>query len=69
MPSNSAEYTKQYYEKNKERILQNMLTEVECSVCHRRMQRVNLYAHQKSKIHIRSVAAQMRAPAIALDNI
>lgn len=44
------EYQKQYYEKNKEKLLNEMKTKVACEYCFRNVNKYNLPSHQKSQL-------------------
>ena len=50
MPSNKEGYMKLYYQKNREKMLNNMLEKIECQSCGKIMMRGNISAHMKTKI-------------------
>ena len=50
MPSNKEGYMKLYYQKNREKMLNNMLEKIECQSCGNIMMRGNISAHMKTKI-------------------
>lgn len=49
--SKTSEYNKLYYQKNKERILKQILEKVECDVCHCFVAKCNMNKHIKSNKH------------------
>ena len=50
MPSNKEGYMKLYYQKNRDKMFNNMLEKVECQSCGKIMMRGNISAHMKTKI-------------------
>lgn len=52
MTIDRADYNKQYYTKNKAKILSKLLEKVECEHCGRRVNHQNLKKHQSSPICI-----------------
>ena len=50
MPSNKEGYMKLYYQKNREKMFNNMLEKIECQRCGKIMMRGNISAHMKTKI-------------------
>jgi len=49
------EYQKKYYETNKERILADILTPMQCE-CGFTCSKTNLKRHQKSKLHLKKLS-------------
>ena len=50
MPSNKEGYMKLYYQKKREKLLNNMLEKIECQSCGKIMMRGKISAHMKTKI-------------------
>jgi hypothetical protein len=50
MPSNKGDYMKLYYQKNHDKILNNMLEKIVCPKCKENVMRGNINRHMKSKI-------------------
>ena len=50
MPSNKEGYMKLYYQKNRDKMFNNMLEKIECQNCGKIMMRGNTSAHMKTKI-------------------
>ena len=50
MPSNKEGYMKLYYQKNRDKMFNNMLEKIECQNCGKIMMRGNISAHMKTKI-------------------
>ena len=50
MPSNKEGYMKLYYQKNRDKMFNNMLEKIECQSCGKIMMRGNISAHMKTKI-------------------
>ena len=50
MPSNKKGYMKLYYQKNRDKMFNNMLEKIECQSCGKIMMRGNISAHMKTKI-------------------
>ena len=50
MPSNKEGYMKLYYQKNRDKMLNNMLEKIECQSCGKIMMRGNISAHMKTKV-------------------
>ena len=49
MVTMSKEYRKEYYEKNKQKIIEQMKTEVQCEICHEKIRKCRINRHQKTK--------------------
>ena len=52
MPSNKEGYMKLYYQKNRDKMFNNMLEKIECQSCGKIMMRGNISAHMKTKIYM-----------------
>ena len=50
MPSNKEGYMKLYYQKNRDKMFNNMLEKIECQSCGKIMMRGIISAHMKTKI-------------------
>ena len=50
MPSNKEGYMKLYYQKNRDKMFNNMLEKIDCQCCGKIMMRGNISAHMKTKI-------------------
>ena len=50
MPSNKEGYMKLYYQKNRDKMFNNMLEKIVCQSCGKIMMRGNISAHMKTKI-------------------
>ena len=50
MPSNKEGYMKLYYQKNREKMLNNMLEKIECRNCKEKVIKGNYNRHMNSKI-------------------
>ena len=50
MPSNKEGYMKLYYQKNRDKMFNNMLEKIECQSCGIIMTRGNISAHMKTRI-------------------
>ena len=50
MPSNKEGYMKLYYQKNREKMLNNMLEKIECQNCREKVIKGNYNRHMNSKI-------------------
>ena len=50
MPSNKEGYMKLYYQKNREKLLNNMLEKIECPNCKEKVIKGNYNRHMNSKI-------------------
>lgn len=49
-----SKYQKEYYAKNKEKLLKDMVEKVECTICNQTVSKCNLLTHQRSsrcKVH------------------
>jgi hypothetical protein len=61
MPSNQADYAKDYYAKNKERLLERQKAMQRCDLCDVDMQAGNKWKHSQSKRHLHAEALQKHA--------
>jgi len=57
------EYQKKYYETNKERILANILSPVQCD-CGFTCSKTNIKRHQKSKLHLKKLSSLLKKPEV-----
>ena len=64
----TAEYNKQYYQKNREKILKKVLAKVVCS-CGREVNHCNLKVHMKSGIHKRTFMNNLGYVGLCKDDI
>ena len=68
MSDSEKSYNKEYYEKNKQRIKEQLLKKVQCSLCNREVNHQNLPRHKKSKLCMNNRVDKTHADVVALVN-